>query len=92
MNRKIYGTFFSITNLYRVINPKNVLLVYICLHSFKGVSRREKNRPMGVAWGAFSYVDKIDGLPKLAPMIEGAFRLRKVLEDTYADAALNEYN
>lgn len=39
-----------------------------------------------------SPVAKIDGLPKLAPMIEGAFRLRKVLEDTYADAALNKYN
>jgi len=39
MNRKIYGTVFSITNPYRVINSKNVLLVYICLHIFKGVSR-----------------------------------------------------
>lgn len=47
---------------------------------------------MSEVLGAFSYVDKIDGLPKLAPMIEGAFRLRKMLEDTYSDAALNEYN
>ena len=52
----------------------------------------EETRRMGEVLGAFSYVDKIDGLPKLAPMIEGAFRLRKVLEDTYADAAMNEYN
>ncbi len=35
---------------------------------------------------------EVDGLSKLAPMLEGAFRLRKVLEDTYADAAMNEYN
>ncbi len=52
----------------------------------------EETRRLAEVMGAFSYVDKIDGLPKLAPMIEGAFRLRKVLEDTYADAAMNEYN
>ena len=92
MNRKIYGTVFLINNLHRVINPKNVLLVYICLHIYKEISRRKKARRTGEVLGAFSYVDKIDGLPKLAPMIEGAFRLRKVLEDTYSDAALNEYN
>ena len=50
----------------------------------------EETRRLAEVMGAFSYVDKIDGLPKLAPMIEGAFRLRKVLEDTYADAAMNE--
>ena len=52
----------------------------------------EETRRLGEVLGAFSYVDKIDGLPKLAPMIEGAFRLRQVLEDTYAEMALNEYN
>ncbi|NCD24702.1 MAG: response regulator [Deltaproteobacteria bacterium] len=52
----------------------------------------DETRRLAEVMGAFSYVDKIDGLPKLAPMIEGAFRLRKVLEDAYADAAMNEYN
>lgn len=52
----------------------------------------EETRRMSEMLGAFSYVDKIDGLPKLAPMIEGAYKLRKMLEDTYADAALNEYS
>ncbi len=42
--------------------------------------------------GAFNYVDKIDGLSKLAPMIEGAYHLRKALEDVYTDVALNEYS
>jgi DNA-binding NtrC family response regulator len=58
---------------------------------FTGHGTEERQR-MAEVLGAFSYVDKIDGLPKLAPMIEGAFRLRKLLEDTYAEAALNEYN
>ncbi len=52
----------------------------------------DETRRLAEMMGAFSYVDKIDGLPKLAPMIEGAYRLRKMLEDTYADAALNEYS
>ncbi|MCM0755779.1 response regulator [Desulfovibrio aminophilus] len=52
----------------------------------------DETRRMAEVLGAFSYVDKIDGLPKLAPMVEGAYRLRKMLEDTYADAALNEYS
>ncbi len=52
----------------------------------------EETKQLSTVLGAFSYVDKIDGLPKLAPMIEGAFKLRKMLEDTYADAALNEYS
>lgn len=52
----------------------------------------DETRRMAEVMGAFSYVDKIDGLPKLAPMVEGAYRLRKMLEDTYADAALNEYS
>lgn len=52
----------------------------------------DETRRMAEVMGAFSYVDKIDGLPKLAPMVEGAYKLRKMLEDTYADAALNEYS
>lgn len=52
----------------------------------------EDRRILSEALGAFDYVDKIDGVSKLAPMIEGAFRLRKALEDTYADVALNEYS
>jgi len=67
------------------INPK----IQVVLFTGHG---SDETRRMGEVLGAFSYVDKIDGLPKLAPMIEGAFRLRKVLEDTYADAAMNEYN
>lgn len=51
----------------------------------------EDRRALSETLGAFNYVDKIDGLSKLAPMIEGAYRLRKALEDTYADVALNEY-
>ena len=51
----------------------------------------EDRRTLSETLGAFNYVDKIDGLSKLAPMIEGAYRLRKALEDTYADVALNEY-
>lgn len=51
----------------------------------------EDRRVLSETLGAFNYVDKIDGLSKLAPMIEGAYRLRKALEDTYADVALNEY-
>ena len=51
----------------------------------------EDRRRLSETLGAFNYVDKIDGLSKLAPMIEGAYRLRKALEDTYADVALNEY-
>lgn len=52
----------------------------------------EDRRVLSETLGAFNYVDKIDGLAKLAPMIEGAYRLRKALEDTYADVALNEYS
>jgi DNA-binding NtrC family response regulator len=52
----------------------------------------DETRRMAEVMGAFSYVDKIDGLPKLAPTVEGAYKLRKMLEDTYADAALNEYS
>ncbi len=51
----------------------------------------EDRRVLSETLGAFNYVDKIDGLAKLAPMIEGAYRLRRALEDTYADIALNEY-
>lgn len=52
----------------------------------------EDRRALSETLGAFNYVDKIDGLSKLAPMIEGAYRLRKALEDTYADVAMNEYS
>lgn len=52
----------------------------------------EDRRRLSETLGAFNYVDKIDGLSKLAPMIEGAYRLRKALEDTYADVAMNEYS
>ena len=52
----------------------------------------EDRRRLSETLGAFNYVDKIDGVSKLAPMIEGAYRLRKALEDTYADMALNEYS
>ena len=52
----------------------------------------EDRRILSETLGAFNYVDKIDGVSKLAPMIEGAYRLRKALEDTYADVALNEYS
>ena len=51
----------------------------------------EDRRVLSETLGAFNYVDKIDGLAKLAPMIEGAYRLRKALEDTYTEVALNEY-
>ena len=53
---------------------------------------RDETRHLAETLGAFNYVDKIDGLYKLAPMIEGAFKLRQLLEDTYADAAMNEYS
>ena len=52
----------------------------------------EDRRTLAKTLGAFNYVDKIDGMYKLAPMIEGAFHLRKALEDTYTDVALNEYS
>ena len=52
----------------------------------------EDRRLLSDTLGAFNYVDKIDGLAKLAPMIEGAYRLRKALEDAYADVAMNEYS
>ena len=52
----------------------------------------DDRRMLSETLGAFNYVDKIDGLSKLAPMIEGAYRLRKALEDTYADVAMNEYS
>jgi Response regulator containing CheY-like receiver, AAA-type ATPase, and DNA-binding domains len=52
----------------------------------------EDRRMLSETLGAFNYVDKIDGLSKLAPMIEGAYKLRKALEDTYADVAMNEYS
>lgn len=52
----------------------------------------EDRRILSETLGAFNYVDKIDGLAKLAPMIEGAYRLRKLLEDTYADVAMNEHS
>ncbi len=52
----------------------------------------EDRRMLAQTLGAFNYVDKIDGVYKLAPMIEGAFRLRKALEDAYTDVALNEYS
>jgi DNA-binding NtrC family response regulator len=51
----------------------------------------DDRRVLSETLGAFNYVEKIDGLAKLAPMIEGAYRLRKALEDAYADVALNEY-
>ncbi len=51
----------------------------------------EDRRVLSEKLGAFNYVDKIDGLAKLVPMIEGAYRLRTALEDAYADIALNEY-
>ncbi len=52
----------------------------------------EDRRILSETLGAFNYVDKIDGLSKLAPMIEGAYKLRQALEDTYADVAMNEYS
>ena len=52
----------------------------------------EDRRVLAKTLGAFNYVDKIDGMYKLAPMIEGAFQLRKALEDAYTDVALNEYS
>jgi len=52
----------------------------------------EDRRALAKTLGAFNYVDKIDGMYKLAPMIEGAFQLRKALEDAYTDVALNEYS
>lgn len=52
----------------------------------------EDRRILSETLGAFNYVDKIDGLSKLVPMIEGAYKLRKALEDVYADVALNEYS
>ena len=52
----------------------------------------EDRRILSETLGAFNYVDKIDGLAKLAPMIEGAYRLRQALEDAYADVAPNEYS
>ena len=52
----------------------------------------DDRRALSETLGAFNYVDKIDGLAKLAPMIEGAYKLRKALEDTYADVAMNEYS
>lgn len=52
----------------------------------------EDRRVLSETLGAFNYVDKIDGLAKLAPMIEGAYKLRKLLEDTYADVAMNEHS
>jgi DNA-binding NtrC family response regulator len=52
----------------------------------------DDRRLLSETLGAFNYVDKIDGLSKLAPMIEGAYRLRKALEDAYADVAMNEYS
>ena len=51
----------------------------------------EERRILAETLGAFNYVDKIDGLSKLTPMIEGAYKLRKALEDTYTAVALNEY-
>jgi DNA-binding NtrC family response regulator len=51
----------------------------------------EDRRMLPETLGAFNYVDKIDGLSKLAPMIEGAYKLRRALEDAYAEVALNEY-
>lgn len=52
----------------------------------------EDRRVLSETLGAFNYVDKIDGLSRLAPTIEGAYRLRKALEDTYTDVAMNEYS
>lgn len=52
----------------------------------------EERHVLSETLGAFNYVDKIDGLAKLAPMIEGAYKLRKALEDAYADVAMNEYS
>ncbi len=52
----------------------------------------DERRILSDTLGAFNYVDKIDGLSKLAPMIEGAYKLRKALEDTYANVAMNEYS
>ena len=58
---------------------------------FTGHGSNER-RLLSDTLGAFNYVDKIDGLSKLAPMIEGAYKLRKALEDTYANVAMNEYS
>ncbi|MCL2123204.1 MAG: response regulator [Desulfovibrionaceae bacterium] len=52
----------------------------------------EDRRALAKTLGAFNYVEKIDGMSRLAPMIEGAFQLRRALEDTYTDVALNEYS
>lgn len=67
------------------INPKIQVVMFTGHGS-------EDRRILSETLGAFNYVDKIDGLSKLAPMIEGAYKLRKALEDTYADVALNEYS
>lgn len=66
------------------INPKIQVVMFTGHGS-------EDRRILSETLGAFNYVDKIDGLAKLAPMIEGAYRLRKALEDTYTAVALNEY-
>ena len=52
----------------------------------------EERRILSETLGAFNYVEKIDGLSSLVPMIQGAYRLRQALEDSYADVALNEYS
>ena len=52
----------------------------------------DERRVLAETLGAFNYVDKIDGLSTLAPNIEGAYKLRKALEDTYAAVAMNEYS
>jgi len=69
----------------KAINPKIQVVMFTGHGS-------EDRRNLSETLGAFNYVDKIDGLSKLAPMIEGAYRLRKALEDTYADMAMNEYS
>lgn len=67
------------------ISPKTQVVIFTGHGS-------EDRRILSETLGAFNYVEKIDGLSKLAPMIEGAYKLRKALEDTYADVAMNEYS
>ena len=67
------------------ISPKTQVVM------FTGHSTEDR-RTLAKTLGAFNYVEKIDGMSRLAPMIEGAFYLRRALEDTYTDVALNEYS
>ncbi|MDL2286566.1 response regulator, partial [Desulfococcaceae bacterium OttesenSCG-928-F15] len=53
----------------REIKPKTQVIMFTGHGS-------EDRRILSETLGAFNYVDKIDGLAKLAPMIEGAYKLR----------------